>query len=192
MSDLTPAILAEMLREGLQSGRLPRLTVTSNSMAPLLRVGDQITLEPVSTVDLKPGDIITLALEEELLTHRFWGTAVINGREQLITSGDRPLVPDTPSAAAQLLGRVTARRCRRTLLLNQGIGAWLNCHLAWLSKVERRLWLGKDALTVMPATAAGPLPSSLPRKLVRWAILVWALLVTASVDAWVRFGRRAG
>jgi len=90
-----------------------------------------------------------------------------------------------------LLRRVIARRRRRTLLLNQGIGARLNRHLAWLSKVERRLWLGKDALRVMP-TADGPLPSSLPRKLVRRAILVWAMLVTAVVDVWVRFGRRAG
>ena len=133
----TPALIADMLRQSLEQGDTPFLTISSDSMAPLLKTGDQVGLEPVEPFQLNPGDIITLAPEGDLLTHRFWGM----GNGCLRTRGDRPLVFDPLWTSDCLLGRVIVRkRNGRSLSFTSGWGQRLNRHLAWLIKLENKLY----------------------------------------------------
>ncbi|MCA9990591.1 MAG: S26 family signal peptidase, partial [Anaerolineales bacterium] len=78
MADVNPSLVAELLQESLQRGQTPFVTITSNSMAPLLRRGDQIGLEALPAGQLRPGDIILLRAPGELVCHRYWGNPAGN------------------------------------------------------------------------------------------------------------------
>ena len=131
--------LAAIVRESLQNGRQPGLTVTSNSMAPLIRAGDQITLQQVVPSQLQPGDIITFEMNDYLLTHRFWEWRSIEENKSIISRGDRPLAFDPPAPEQSLIGQVISRKRKdEVLYLNSGWGKRLNQHLAWLARQENR------------------------------------------------------
>lgn len=129
----------------MQQGHHPGLTLDSDSMAPLLRCGDQIFLEPVAYTQLRPGDVITVLKQSQFLTHRYWGTIRKGNSVFLITRGDRPLIFDPLWPASSLVGRVVAchRRGRR-LNLKEGPGARLNRRLAGLAMAELRWVAGID------------------------------------------------
>lgn len=174
MTHNTTTLIADMLRQSMANGQMPFLTISSNSMAPLLKTGDQVGLEAVEPGQLRAGDIITLVQEGHLLTHRFWG---LDDQGRPFTRGDRPLAPDRPGEAHQLLGRVTVRRRHnRELSLQSGVGGRLNQHLAWLVRVESCLLTGHA-----PSPTAPPIPPQKQRKwaarLVRRFFLTWARLV---------------
>ncbi len=140
LTEQNKSLAAAMLRQSLTQGQTPFLTVSSASMTPLLKTGDQIGLEPATLSQLQPGDIITLAPEGDLLTHRFWGLE--NG--QLRTRGDRLLLFDPLWPADCLLGRVSVRRRNgRSLSFTSGQGQRLNKHLARLSQIENQLMPNK-------------------------------------------------
>ncbi len=133
MINTNTSIIAEMLREGLARGDMPFLTISSGSMAPLLKAGDQVGLEAVDPLQLDAGDIVTLAPEGDLLTHRFWGWE----GSRLRTRGDRLLMIDPLWPPDCLLGRVIVRqRNGRTLSFTSGKGQRLNRHLARLNLSE--------------------------------------------------------
>jgi signal peptidase I len=125
----------------MHRGHSPRLTVTTKSMWPLLRPGDQIRLKPITIRQLQPGDIITFVAGDYLQTHRYWGTIATPEGEKLLTRGDRPLLFDAPTPIANLLGKVVARhRPTHALSLTTGWGGRLNQLLALVARIEYR-WL---------------------------------------------------
>ena len=136
MGGLDLTVLADILRESMARGQNPSLTLTSNSMYPLLKTGDRISIESVTPSDLRRGDIITLIDDSDrsqLLTHRFWGKERNGNEWLLVTRGDRPLEFDAPFAASKLIGRVISRqRDQHHLNLQTGSGERLN---RWLTKV---------------------------------------------------------
>ena len=71
-------------------------------MEPAINTGDAVIVGPVVTGSIKPGDIITYKLGNNLITHRVLS---INGNT-LITKGDANEDPD-PSAVQ--LSQVTSR-----------------------------------------------------------------------------------
>ena len=132
------AKVAEILRKGVVDGRQPHLTITSNSMSPLLRKEDKIILTHTPISQLKPGDIITFEMAAFIQTHRFWFEE--NG--SLRTKGDRPLQFDPPISVEKYIGRAYIRkRGDKSLDIEDGLGRWLNRHLFWLARLEsRRRW----------------------------------------------------
>lgn len=143
MSNLQHSTLVGLLKEGMAKGTIPFLTVTSNSMSPLLRKGDQVGLRPVGTSELRAGDVLVLQERDGFMTHRFWGTIQEKGQTMLLTRGDRVLHFDRPWAAQQLLGRVVVRRRSQKLLwLDRGRGRRLNGWLARLARWENRIFSG--------------------------------------------------
>jgi signal peptidase I len=139
--NVAPLLLAELLRESLRLGGRPQLTVTSNSMAPLLRQGDRILLEAADVATLRPGDVVVYAGSDSLISHRYWCNVRQSGTVMFLTKGDRQRGYDTPWRPEQLVGRVVARnRDGRQLLLTHGPGRRLNGHLARLAIVEMA-WL---------------------------------------------------
>ncbi|MBE2197015.1 MAG: hypothetical protein IAE79_00295 [Anaerolinea sp.] len=175
---LDAPLLANMLQESLRHNQRPTLTISSDSMLPLLRRGDQVTLEPVAPAQLQPGDIITCLHNAHLLTHRYWDTAVSATQPHLHTRGDRSLQADAPTPTTDLIGRVTQRtRGKRTLSLQTGAGLWLNRALANLARREWQ-WL---------ANAATPQPTWRVRALHR-AVLLYGSLLTWLAAAWAKKG----
>lgn len=162
MADPSPIIIANMLRQGLAQGQTPFLTISSDSMAPLLKSGDQVGLETAEISHLHPGDIITLVTEADLLTHRFWGLT----EGQLRTRGDRSLLYDPLWSPDCLLGRVIVRRRNgRSLPLDSGRGKRLHRHLAWLVMAES-YFLDKKWLV----------------HFLHRAIYIWASIITVTIS----------
>jgi hypothetical protein len=139
MADYKPAFLADMLKESIRQGTTPSLTVTSNSMSPMLRAGDQVGLQELVPALAQPGQIITFSDSsnlDNLITHRMAGTSLVNGEVQFITYGDRTLLFDTPVALDNVVGFVVWRRRNSHILdLSSGQGAWLNAKLAKQSQI---------------------------------------------------------
>jgi hypothetical protein len=171
MNQPDTAEVAALVREGLQNGRPTTLTVTSNSMSPLLQAGDKIVVSATAADQLQAGDIIIVSTDKGFLTHRFWGFKMAGGQVSLLTRGDKPWEFDPPTLATNLLGRVTARlRHNRMLALETGWGLRLNRHLARLAAFENRFVVGDESPTTNRATG---------KRGVHLAIYGWAKLVTA-------------
>jgi signal peptidase I len=182
MAIVQASILAEMLRQSLQQGQTTRLTVSSNSMAPLLRQGDHIILEATTAERLVKGDIITLATASEMMTHRFCGEETITGQRYLLTRGDRPLLWDAPWPVEALIGRVNGRlRYHRYLRLSSGAGLWLNRQLYRLNRLEDKWW-GEAAGRIRPIWYVWS------RRGLRSFIYGWAWLMVTFVSA--AFGKQ--
>lgn len=134
-------LVADLVRDQLEAGQKARLTITSNSMAPMLRCGDEIDVIAANPNTLAAGDIVTLETESGFLTHRL----LENGENRLITFGDRNRAFDPPVRFDQLLGIVTtihpASR-EKALSLQSLRGQKLNRTLFYLSKIKLR-WLSK-------------------------------------------------
>jgi len=157
---INAAALADVLRMSIEQGHQPTLTVTSNSMMPLLMRGDQVTLTAVPPTGPRPGDVITfLSLSgQDLMTHRFWQTVMQDGRPYFQTRGDRPLQFDPLLPPEQVIGRVEQRqRNGRILTISSGAGAKLNHHLARLAQWEQ---------------------NNRPNRLIRRILLAWAFAIS--------------
>lgn len=143
MSNLQHGVVVGLLKEGMARGTIPFLTVTSNSMSPLLRKGDEVGLRSVVTSELRVGDVLVLQERDGFMTHRYWGTIQEKGQTKLLTRGDRVLQFDRPWAAQQLVGRVVVRRRgHERLWLDRGRGRRLNSWLTRLARWENRLFSG--------------------------------------------------
>lgn len=188
VSGVDSGLLAEMLREAMAQGKLPFVTVISNSMSPLFRRGDQVQLAPATAERLRPGDIIVIAGPANLITHRYWGYLRHDGQTQLIMRGDRPQHFDRPVAASSLVGQVVARRRKgRLLTLNSGAGKWLNHLLVWLARLEIRLF-AQPVASISPAeihlpTAGGrlSLANNWSVRLIRRFLYGWAIILTMTI-----------
>lgn len=174
MSNLRQGVVVELLKDSMKKGAMPFLTVTSNSMSPLLRLGDEIGLRSVEVSEIRAGDVLVLQEQEVLTTHRFWRTFQQNGQTMLVTRGDRTLHFDPPWSAHQVVGRaVVRRRGQRLLWLDQGHGRHLNAWLARLARWEMRL-LSRWG----PASDGRLRPSRLLRRIVHG----WSWILARTVD----------
>ncbi|NCF65610.1 MAG: S24 family peptidase [Anaerolineaceae bacterium] len=58
MTQYETVFLADLLKESIQQGTTPSLTVVGDSMSPLLRSGDQVGLQIAVLSQLQAGQII--------------------------------------------------------------------------------------------------------------------------------------
>lgn len=198
MSPISPSTLAELLQQGMEAGKLPYVTVTSNSMAPLLKAGDQVALQRVPAESLRPGDIIMVQTTADLMTHRFWQQWQQNGQHYLLTRGDRLMQFDSPWPVARLIGRVVARRRgQRRLELDSGPGNWLNRRLMGIIYFEMNVLAARRRPTIadyqarLPHLRAANGRPYLWVRLFRRLLRLWAELLTAAVNLWTRSSVRA-
>ncbi|MBN1813531.1 MAG: S24/S26 family peptidase [Anaerolineae bacterium] len=82
-----------------------QLRVRGRSMWPTLQPGDQVTVEPATVDDLRPGDWVLLEGQEGLFLHRLLG---FDKKGALLTKGDGHRAPDAPWPPQALRGRAVA------------------------------------------------------------------------------------
>jgi len=119
-----PALVAGLLRDGTGV----RLGVTGHSMAPFVRTGDVLTIEPLRGRRLSRGDVVLSAPDRRLVAHRIVGWR--GGRLRL--RGDVAPAEDAALAPADVLGVVTRveRGGRKVRLGPRSVRA----AIAWLSR----------------------------------------------------------
>ena len=190
------SVTTELLIQSLQQGARPFLTVTSNSMSPLIRQGDEIQVVLVSHDELDAGDIIVVGDADGFLAHRYWSTYSGDGVSYLVLRGDRITNFDPPYPTSQLIGRVNARRRnKRTLDLSHGIGRRLNLILknvaALAVPLPRSLRLGTAPLlaNAFPGTEQ---PIRVTRRPIHGGLYYTAQVLTLAVDILNRFQGRFG
>lgn len=140
-------LLADVIREHISEDRTARLTVSSNSMSPLLKSGDIIGLRHAGEAQIQPGQIVTFNTPGDpqgLMTHRIVASWRNDQGNQLILSrGDHVLSFDPPWNAEAIVGRVIWRaRNGRILQFDQGPGQWLSRQLGQIAEKERALISG--------------------------------------------------
>jgi hypothetical protein len=190
--------VAELLQRSMAEGQKPYVTITSGSMAPLFRPGDQIQLEQVDAGQLRRGDVITLGGENAFLTHRYWGVVEVSGEARLLTRGDRLLAFDSPHSPSRLIGRVIARRRDgRRLSLETGPGSWLHRRLVSLGALEVILFTSPPGGPVRPplprfpfsATFMSRVHQPLPSRLLRRLLWAWASILAGAAGGLARLLR---
>ena len=79
-----------------------RLEVITGSMAPFLRPGDKVLVQPAQPEALRVGDLIVARRAGEFITHRL----VRIGKNEYYTKGDRSRYLDPPLTLDSIIGKV--------------------------------------------------------------------------------------
>jgi signal peptidase I len=150
--DLKLALAAEMLRF---KGSL-RLRAWGSSMLPSVWPGDLLTIERVAQDEVVPGDIILVLRNQRPFIHRLVQKRSSENGLSWITRGDAMPDNDPPTAASELLGRVTSiDRGNRSFVPSRQISQFSSA-VAWtLFRFHRFLGLAfkmKAASPEAPAT----------------------------------------
>jgi hypothetical protein len=96
------------VEESLRGGRACELTLRGDSMAPLVRDGDVVCVEPGAA---RPGELVLAERDGRLVTHRLVSLAA----GVAVTRGDACRGDDPPVPATALLGRVVRIKRRSTV-----------------------------------------------------------------------------
>ena len=91
-----------LLREIVESGKTLHLKVISQSMSPLLHIGDVVIVKRTISSECHPGDMIVFEKDDTLTTHRL----LTKKESHWLTKGDNALNPDPPLSPDHVLGKV--------------------------------------------------------------------------------------
>jgi hypothetical protein len=123
----------ELSCEILNQGYRLRCRTMGTSMFPLLRPGNVIQVEPVTSDKLRRNDVIVYREGNALVGHRLLEKRMYQGRLVLITRGDAfPPGSSEQIPAEKNLGRVVSVGLgrKREIRLNDGLGRLLGLFLA--------------------------------------------------------------
>ncbi len=134
--DLSSFVLKNM---GL-SGRNPTVEIRGNSMLPLLRDGQSVTVDTSMARGVRAGDIILFLNADRLVAHRVLAVRSAGGGRRYIEKGDNQLVFGIVNHE-DLLGTITAIDGKIDLVGDTGINRaiiYVYTKLSYLSAVLYR------------------------------------------------------
>jgi len=131
-------VISDLIETDLTIGDQISFLVTSNSMQPIMNIGDTVVAEIISGTDVNHGDVIVIKRVDSFLTHR----AISPSNEGWLTKGDNNIQYDPPVMPESIIGRVQLVQ-KTHQRLNFGNRKWLylNPLLAKLGYLETRTYL---------------------------------------------------
>jgi hypothetical protein len=118
-----------------------RAHVHGSCMAPVIRDGDLLTVQPTEAAALRPGDVaLYRAAGGHLFAHRVVGRRVDNGRLMLTACSDAAPGSEDQVLAEQVLGRVV-RVQRGARMLDLERGTWRLAARLWVATLPLGPWL---------------------------------------------------
>lgn len=133
LNDSYQQVVLDLVSAQIGRDSLLSLHVNGGSMAPLLRPGDIVTVQPVRPEVLRSGDLILVRRPAELVTHRLLDVDAQGWH----TKGDSCRRADEPVLAKDILGRVvTVERGAVHLDLQSRRWALANQWLSVLGRLE--------------------------------------------------------
>lgn len=99
-------IMKDALARGYKKEAMVTCYVEGESMSPILKQGDIITIRAISPENIRLGDIVVFATNGTLCAHRLVMKIFRGGRFILITKSDNAFVIDRPFYDKKLLGKV--------------------------------------------------------------------------------------
>ncbi|HSG86728.1 MAG TPA: signal peptidase I [Candidatus Limnocylindrales bacterium] len=109
IASVVAVLAALVVARGLPSWGHPTLAIIGGSMEPTIPKGAVVVLDPVSTSDLRPGDVVTVRIPTTSghVTHRVLDIGEADGAAWIRTKGDANPSPDPALLPAdQVVGRV--------------------------------------------------------------------------------------
>lgn len=86
-----------------------QLRVSGSTMRPSLEDGDLVTIEPLNSQSVRPGDIILYqSLSDTALIHRVVRLEQRSAGRYIVTRGDASSTADVPVPIHHIMGRVTS------------------------------------------------------------------------------------
>lgn len=126
-----------------------RLKVTSESMRPLLRVGDVVVVQPIDPRTLQPGEVVVVRRGGEWITHRL----VTVDEHGWHTHGDNTRYVDETAREDQLVGRVIAiERADQTIDLQQPRWRAIDRRINRVQRVQLRMFATARTMSSAPST----------------------------------------
>jgi signal peptidase I len=95
-------LISSLINTELNVGDQIQFNVTSNSMQPIMQIGDIIIAEVVKACVIQPGDIIIIRRMDDFLTHR----VISITKDGWFTKGDNNSMMDPIAKAESLIGLV--------------------------------------------------------------------------------------
>lgn len=152
-AEVLPADVAALMADILGRGSAVRMRVTGRSMFPLLPSGATVTVRPVDSETLRPGDILLFQNNlASAVLHRIVRVDVDPARGKMFrTKGDAVMAFDDPVSPGQILGR--AVRIERPLSGGRYWAMNLDTrHWRWAGAIIARLQLiGAKVLMTLAA-----------------------------------------
>lgn len=135
--DLDQEIIKELIRQGFERKQRFKFKVTSLSMAPMLQSGDNVIISPVNVAYLKPGDMVVITQNKDLIIHRL---TTIRQNGTYLTKGDSLPFVDPPLNSGDILGQVVVIE-KKQLSINLAQPKWIRINriLGIISKFEANI-----------------------------------------------------
>lgn len=103
----THAVARELAEEVLRhSGRLV-LPASGRSMVPAIWPGDSLVVEPATSSNVAPGDIVLFSNEYRFVAHRVVEKNCDAESGRVLTRGDAMATADAPIKSGEILGKVS-------------------------------------------------------------------------------------
>jgi Peptidase S24-like len=130
--------LASLFIEAVRQGQALWFRVASNSMLPLMRLGDNVYIQPARASELRPGEIAAFETSSGLVIHRIIHYQQTEASVRLLQMSDVEFLPGWVKAQA-VVGRVVSiRRQNRQVDLYHPIAKWCGRVTA---RIRYRLYL---------------------------------------------------
>ena len=97
-------LIKDMIDSELSIGDQIQFRVVSNSMAPIIEIGNSVVVNVAEVDTIKCGDIIVIKREDDFLTHR----AIHSNEDGWLTKGDNSVLFDPLTKAEQIIGSINA------------------------------------------------------------------------------------
>ena len=101
-------IVTALIRQQMGEGTAFRFRVTSGSMAPLIEVGDSVTVQQISLDELRRGDVVVYEDGGTFRVHRLLSIHGELSERLLVTRGDGVFHKDRAWSEGALMGKVVA------------------------------------------------------------------------------------
>ena len=126
-------IVAKLIDADLSYGDQICFLVTSNSMHPLLNIGDSVTAEVIAGEKVQRGDLIVIKRSNNFVTHR----AILPMIGSWLTKGDNNTLPDPLISMNSIIARIiTIQKPNHTINLETRNWRFFNQMMAKLGALE--------------------------------------------------------
>lgn len=105
-AEKTNRVVFDLLQQQLAANQSAVFLVISNSMTPLIRVGDRVVITSANTAVLTAGDIILYLNGNSFCMHRLVRIIADARTQKFITRGDRLQAFDAPVNEEKYLGKI--------------------------------------------------------------------------------------
>jgi len=118
------SLIASLFIQAVREGQSLWFRVVSNSMFPVMRVGDEVRIQPAKAYEIRPGEIAAFETANGLVIHRIISWQQTQESVRLLQMSDAELLSGWVKEQAVVGKVVCIRRKNRQVDLQHPIAKW--------------------------------------------------------------------